>query len=316
MPQDVHPQVQAILDAATGAGLPKLEDLTPEQARKLTERLASARRNSYQGHQVASVEDTDTGASYGQVPVRIYRASERANAPVALFYHGGGHVFGSLDTHDLVARSLSAQCRCTVVSVDYRMGPEHPFPAAVDDAFAAARWVAENAVALEVDADRIALSGDSAGGNLAAVVALLAREHSAFSVSAQVLVYPVTDYRCTHPSYERYAEGYGLLEAGTMRWFQRHYLGGVEQAHDWRASPLLAEDLSNLPPALVLLAECDVLRDEGVAYAERLRDAGVDVEHTEYAGMVHGFFAYLGLVDDTERAHQRVAEFLMRCWSR
>lgn len=313
MAGELHPQVKAVLAAAAEAGIPKFQNLTPQQARDLIEGLATARRRDYPAPEVASVEDRSTGPGYNHVPVRIYRAREGV-APVIVFYHGGGHVFGSLDTHDSAARFLCRTSGCAVVAVDYRMAPEHRFPAAVDDAYHAARWVADRAGALGVDASRLAVCGDSAGGNLSAVVALMARDRGDFAVSAQCLVYPLTDYRGGTESYERFGTGYGILEAEGMRWFREHYFGEDDRAHDWRASPLLADSLAGLPPALVLTAECDVLQDEGRLYAERLTAEGVPCDLIDYSGMVHGFFGYLGLVDDAERAHRDVAAFLDRTW--
>jgi acetyl esterase len=201
-----------------------------------------------------------------------------------------------------------------VISVDYRMGPEHPFPTAVEDAFAAARWVADNADLLRIDPDRLAVCGDSAGGNLAAVVALMARDSGAFAVSAQVLVYPVVDCVDRAPSYARYGTGYGLLEADTVAWFMDRYLPEPEMREDWRASPIRAA-VAGLPPTLVLTAECDVLHDEGVAYCDMLAAAGVAAQHVEFSGMIHGFFTYLGQVDDAARAHRTVATFLKSIWA-
>ena len=314
MPDDVHPQVQAMLDKIAEAGIPKVQDLTPQAARELVENLSRARLESYPPPEVASVEERSTGAGYNHVPVRIYRASNDRKAPVVVFYHGGGHVFGSLDSHDTVARMICRQAGCTVVSADYRMGPEHPFPAAVEDVYQAARWVADHADTLWVDPARLAVCGDSAGGNLSAVVALMARDSGAFSIAAQVLVYPVVDYRGGTPSHQRYGQGYGILEADTVDWFRRHYIPEGQES-DWRAAPSEAETLEGLPPAFVLTAECDVLKDEGVAYADRLREAGVDVQHIDYAGMIHGFFGYLGLLDDTDRAHADVGAYLKRVWA-
>ena len=314
MPDDVHPQVQAMLDKIAEAGIPKVQDLTPQAARELVENLARARLESYPPPEVASVEERSTGAGYNHVPVRIYRASADKNAPVVVFYHGGGHVFGSLDSHDTMARMICRQAGCTVVSADYRMGPEHPFPAAVEDAYQAARWVADNAAKLRVDPGRLVVCGDSAGGNLSTVVALMARDSGDFAIAAQVLVYPVVDYRGGRPSHARYGKGYGILEAETVEWFLHHYIGDGD-AGDWRAAPIEANSLEGLPPAFVLTAECDVLNDEGVAYAARLRNAGVEVEHIDYAGMIHGFFGYLGLLDDTDRAHADVGAYLKRVWS-
>lgn len=314
MPEDVHPQVQAMLDQAAELGIPKMQTMTTGAARALVENMAAARRESYPPPEVHSVENTTTGPGFGHVPVRIYRTGAAAGAPVIVFFHGGGHVIGSLESHDTMARYLARTARCTLVSADYRMAPEHPFPAAVEDCFDATRWVAANAAALGVDADRLAVCGDSAGGNLAAAVALMAQDAGGVAISAQVLVYPVIDYRGGTPSFRRYAEGYGILEADTVTWFLDRYLPDPAARDDWRACPRMAPSHAGLPPALVQTAGCDVLKDEGIAYAVQLRAAGVAVRHTDYPGMIHGFFGYLGLVDDAERAHEEAAAFLRGIW--
>lgn len=315
IPSEIHPQIHALLDAAAKAGIPKIADMSPDQARSVVEKMAEARRGQYPPPKVFSVKDMRTGTGYGDLPVRVYRSDDTEDAPVMVFFHGGGHVFGSLDTHDTVCRHLCRTARCTVVSVDYRMGPEHRFPAAVNDAWQATRWVAESAQALCVDPVRIAVCGDSAGGNLAAVISIMARDAGQFEISAQCLVYPITDYRGGTGSYTRYATGFGILEAASMQWFRDHYFEDAAQASDWRASPMLATSLADLPPTLMLTAGCDVLRDEGLAYANMLASAGVAVDQVTYAGMVHGFFGYLGLADETERAHAKVAEFLRKIWN-
>ncbi|MEM6663243.1 MAG: alpha/beta hydrolase [Pseudomonadota bacterium] len=311
--EELDPQVQLVIQKTIDAGIPKVHTLDPTEARKLIENLAEARKETYPPPEVLSVEDTATGADYGRVPVRIYRASDEVG-PVMVFYHGGGHVFGSINTHDTMARFLCRTCGITVVSAEYRMGPEDPFPSAVEDAYQTARWAANHASDLKVDPARLVVGGDSAGGNLAAVTALMARDTGAFPIAAQLLVYPVTDYRGSTASHRSFAEGYGILEAETMVWFRDHYLGGMEGASDWRASPLLVESVAGLPPAFVLTASHDVLRDEGIAYADRLREAGATVKHVDYPGMIHGFFGYLGLVDMAERAHKDVAEWLQTIW--
>jgi acetyl esterase len=208
--------------------------------------------------------------------------------PLLVFFHGGGWVVGDIATHDTVCRHLANRAECAVVSVDYRLAPEHKFPAAVDDAYTATAWVAENAAALGVDAGRLAVGGDSAGGNLAAVVCLMARDRGAPRISYQLLVYPATDAAMRHESIARFAEGHVLTRA-TMRWFYEQYLPSPEDAADWRVSPLVAADLAGLPPAYVLTAGYDPLCDEGDAYAARLAAAGVPVEHRRFPGQIHGF---------------------------
>ena len=312
IPTDVHPEIRAFLRQVAEAGLPSIQELTPEAAREQFEAGMRARLEVFPAPPVASVENRTIPGPAGAIPVRVYRDSDGAGAarPGLAWFHGGGHVIGSLDTHDAMARHLCREAGCVVVSVDYRMGPEHPFPAAVDDCVAAVRWLAEHGREIGADPGRIAVGGDSAGGNLATVAALTARDDGGPALRHQLLVYPVTDYRCRGPSYERYARGYGTLEAESMRWFQRHYLGGPDGADDWRASPLLAADLSGLPPALVITAECDVLRDEGVAYAERLAESGTPCEHAPFPGMIHGFFGLLGIAGAAAEAHALAARTL------
>lgn len=314
MPDDLTPQMNAVLDAMAEANLPKLSTLSPQQARDLIEALTTARLEKYPSPEVHSVETTSTGGGYGHVHVRVYRPSDAQDLPVIVYYHGGGHVFGSLESHDTPCRYLCREAGCAVVAVDYRMGPEHPFPAAVEDSFDALRWVADKAAVLGFDAAKLVVSGDSAGGNLAAVVALMARDAGGPALSAQVPIYPVIDYRGGTASHERYAAGYGILDKGAVDWFREHYFANAGDMDDWRGAPHLAASHAGLPPALVITAECDVLKDEGVAYAKQLADAGVTVEHEDYKGVVHGFFGYLGLVDEAEQAHARVAAYVKRIW--
>jgi acetyl esterase len=234
--------------------------------------------------------------------------------PAIVYYHGGGHVIGSLDTHDLVARNLCAGSEAVVVSVDYRMGPEHKFPAAVDDSFAALKWVHANAASLDADSDRIGVHGDSAGANLAAVVALLARDAGSPRLRLQSLVYPIADYGLVGDSYRKYGEGYGILTKAGMVWFRNHYLRGPEDAEDWRASPIRAPNLAGAAPAIVITAECDVLHDDGKNYADALSRAGVPVEYREYAGMVHAFFGMVPAVDDAMNAQRAVSAAFKRAF--
>lgn len=314
MPQDVHPQIQAIIVKLDELGVPMLQHVSTEEARTLMETMSAARNEDFPPPDIYEVENASTGDGYGHVPVRIYRTTAETRAPVIIFFHGGGHVIGSLDSYDTVARFLALKAGCTLVSVDYRLGPEHPFPAAVEDCFDATHWVADNAELLRIDPARLAVCGDSAGGNLAAVVALKARESGALVISAQALVYPVIDYRGGTASYARYGVGYGVLETDTIAWFMQRYLPDPSLRDDWRACPRNAMSLADLPPALILTAQCDILHDEGVAYGAQLEAAGVPVEYADFTGMVHGFFSYLGLVDAAERAHETVAAFLKRTW--
>ena len=308
MPKDVHPQIQTLLDTMAALNLPAIQTLSVDQARNMFEGFADKRRESYPSPHVHEVNDTKTGSSHGKIPVRIYRPTSNRAAPAIVYFHGGGHVIGSLNSYDTVARTLAKTCQVTVVSVDYRMAPEHIFPAAPNDCFTATRWVVENAKTLCIDPTKIIVCGDSAGGNLATVVALMARDVG-LAIAAQILVYPVIDYRGGTISFERYAKGYGGLESETVRWFMEHYLPEPKMRDDWRACPRVA-NLAGLPPTLILTAECDVLCDEGAAYGKQLSAAGVAVEHINYKGMIHGFFNYLGLASDAENAHKAVAAFL------
>lgn len=301
----MDPQVIALLEKLSALNLPAVAGLSPEAAREQME--ASVRARQALPTTVGAIESLTIPGPGGDIPCRLYRPEGAGSdpLPVVVFYHGGGHVIGSLDTHDATARSLCAGGNCLLVSVDYRMGPEHYFPAAVDDSYAALEWVAANAASIGGDAGRIAVAGDSAGGNLATVVALMARDAGGPKLVYQVLVYPLTDYRCDPDSgsYKLYGKGHGILEADTMIWFQQHYMGPDGDTSDWRASPLLAKDLSGLPPAYVITAECDVLRDEGIAYVERLRAARVEVTYRDCKGMIHAFFGMTGVLDGADEAH-------------
>jgi acetyl esterase len=263
---------------------------------------------------VARIEHRAAPGPGGAVALRIYRPAEPAPLPAIVYFHGGGHVIGSLDTHDAIARNLCAGVGAVVVSVDYRMAPEHRFPAAVEDAFATLRWVHSEAAALGVVPDRLALSGDSAGANLAAVAALIARDAGAPRLRLQTLIYPITDFHFAGESYARYAEGYGVLTRGAMEWFRRHYLAAPGDADDWRASPIRAPDLGGVAPALVVTAECDVLCDDGARYAAALERAGVPVEYREYPGMIHGFFGMAPAVDAAVEAQGEVIAALRRAF--
>ena len=301
----VDPQVQQIIDALAASEFEPIQELSPEAGRTQYERMVKAR--GIAPAPVAAVVDRAIPGPAGELPVRIYRPeTDVGPLPALVYYHGGGHVIGNLDTHDAVARNLCNGARCVIVSVDYRLAPEHKFPAAAEDAFAAVRWCATPGADIGIDPERIAIGGDSAGGNLAAVAALMARDAGGPSIRLQVLVYPVTDYGCDTESYRTYAEGYGMLEAQSMRWFRDHYLRDEADRLDWRAAPLRAGDLSGLPPALVLTAQCDVLHDEGEEYALRLRAAGVDVEHEDCEGMIHGFFTMAPMIDGAVRAQALV----------
>ncbi len=306
----LHPQIVAVIEALNAAGLPPLEALSPAAARDQVIAMGEARGPF--GPEAGAIRNRVVPGPGGGIPCRIYRptGAVEGQSPGLVYFHGGGHVVGNLNTHDSVARSLCEEAGVTVCSVNYRKGPEHKFPAAVEDCFAVTKWCAENGGEIGMDGSRIAVGGDSAGGNLAAVVALMARDAGGPALRHQLLVYPVADYSCVSPSYEAFGEGYGPLTDGLMRWFQVHYLNDAAEAEDWRASPLKASDLQELPPALVITAEYDVLHNDGVAYAEALRKAGNAVTHTDYAGMIHMFFAMPPAIDGAVAARTEAANAL------
>ena len=246
----------------------------------------------------------------GDLPVRIYTPNGKGPFPLMVFFHGSGFVVCNLDTHDGTARNLCSAGGCVVVSVDYRLAPEAKFPAGPDDCYAATKWSAEHARELNADPSRIVIAGDSAGGNLVAVVALMARDQGGPALRGQLMIYPVTDYHSPgHPSYVENAEGYGLSAAG-MRWFWNHYLTSPSEADNPYVSPLRAKNLRGLPPALIITAEYDVLRDEGERYGQRLAEAGVPTKVTRYDGMHHGFFQMYGIVEKAKAALEESAAWL------
>jgi acetyl esterase len=271
----LHPQIQEVLKVIAEAGLRPIEAMTPQEAREQME--ATARARKAEPLPVARSEERMIPGPGGPIRLRLYwpkTPDSGRTVPAIVYYHGGGHVIGSLDTHDFVARNLCAGAEALVASVDYRMGPEHKFPAAVEDSFAALEWVHANGSGLGADPGRIGVHGDSAGANLAAVVALMARDAGQPRLRLQSLVYPVADYTMSTPSYEKFATGHGILTREAMVWFQKHYLRGPADAADWRASPIKAPSLAGVAPAIVVTAECDVLHDDGANYAEALRRAG------------------------------------------
>ena len=286
---NVHPQIAKALEALANANLPPLQTMEPGPAREQMAAMSKARGG--EPAPVKKLENRTIPGPAGEIPVRIYWPDEPGTRGALLYLHGGGHVIGSLDTHDKVARNMCVGGGVVVVSVDYRMGPENKFPAAVDDCFAALQWLAANAADLGVDPAKLMVGGDSAGSNLAGVVALMARDVGSPGLVLQVLVYPVGDYTLSAKSYQTFGTGYGVLTDKAMEWFQKHYLNTMEDAKDWRASPLRAKSFAGVAPALVIVAECDVLHDDGIAYAEALTAAGVPTELEVYEGMIHGFFS-------------------------
>jgi acetyl esterase len=295
----LDPDARAYLDIveeAVRSGVVKpIQELPPEEARAAFE--APAAQLFGPTDPIGSVVDRVLPGPGGPIRVRIYEPTGAGSPlPVLVYFHGGGWVVGSLDTHDGVGRALAARTPCTVVAVDYRLAPEHPFPAAVEDAWAATAWVAEHAASIGADPGRIAVGGDSAGGNLAAVVALRARDRG-LALALQLLVYPVTDYDFERPSYSEYADGYGLT-AAAMRWYWDRYLGpdGHGRGSDPEASPIRSAELAGVAPARVLTVEFDPLRGEGEEYAARLAAAGIPVTQTRHEGLIHGCYRMPGTI--------------------
>jgi acetyl esterase len=286
MPLD--PKAREMLDAMAALNLPPLQEMSVAAARESA--IARLAQFPVPIKPVGSIVDRTIPGPGGELALRIYTPAGSGPFPLLMYFHGGGWVLCNLDTHDALSRDLCQGSGCIVVSVDYRLAPEHKFPAAVDDSVAATRWTVSHANSLNADAGRVAVSGDSAGGNLAAVTALRLRDESGPRLLAQLLVYPITAYHTPPtPSYIANADGYFLTRSG-MIWFWDHYLRSAADALNPWAAPLAARDHSRLPPALVITAEYDPLRDEGRLYAEKLRAAGVATKLTDYAGMVHGFF--------------------------
>ena len=294
MPLD--PQAQTFLDQLAALNAPPINQLPPELARQEPRALLGLA----QPEPVAEVENRTIPGPQGDIPVRIYTPEGNGPFPVLVFFHGGGWVICDLDTHDEACRSLANGTPCIVVSVDYRLAPEHKFPAAVDDCYAAAQWAARNAASLNGDSSRIAVGGDSAGGNLTAVIAQLARDRGEPSLVFQLLIYPAVNFNADTPSSRENADGY-FLTRDDMIWFMNHYLNSPDDKNSPLASPALTADLSGLPPALVITAEYDPLRDEGEQYGQKLKDAGVPVTTSRYNGMIHGFVTLPGF-DQGKRA--------------
>jgi len=307
----LHPQVAALLERAAASLLPPYYEVPAAVARRLYRDTRAALTPDPQ-----AVESVRLLLTPGPVPVRAYRpagAGREEILPALVYLHGGGWVIGDLDTHDVVCRALANGARCAVFSVEYRKAPETPFPAAVEDCFSALQFISENSKKLKVNRSKIAVGGDSAGGNLAAVLALMARDAGGPAISFQLLIYPATDQRLGHPSIEGNGEGY-LLTKKVMIYFRGHYLPRGQDWLDWRASPLLAKSHAGLPPAFVITAGFDPLLDEGRAYSERLKKAGVATEYREYSDMVHGFITMGRVLDTANQALADCARALQKAW--
>ena len=321
---NVHPQVAAVLERVAKSPLPPYYEVPPPVARRFYRDTRGALTPDPPA--VESVQlmlapgPTGSAGPAGPVPVRAYRpkgAGKDEILPALVYFHGGGWVIGDLDTHDVVCRTLANGARCAVFSVEYRKAPESPFPAAVDDCFAALKFVFQNEKTLKINSKQIAVGGDSAGGNLATVMALMARDAGgpafSFPISFQLLIYPGADQRMAHASIKRNGEGY-LLTEKSMLYFRSHYLPNPKDWLDWRASPLLAKSLKGLPPAFLLTAGFDPLVDEGREYAERMQKEGVKVEYKNYPDMVHGFITMGRVLDTANAALADCAAALKKAW--
>lgn len=312
MPLD--PIVKAFLDQVASAQGPKMWEMTPEQGREAFRVMMQL--VGPKDVPIGKVENRTIPGPGGEIPLRIYTpiAAGSEALPALVYFHGGGFVIGDLETHDGLCRMLADDAACRVIAVDYRLAPESKFPAAVEDAFAATRWVAEHAPALGIDANRIGVGGDSAGGTLAAVVCQMAKEKGGPKLCLQMLLFPCTHLDPKTPSRQANAEGY-LLEGETIDWFFGHYVGTDSNMSDVRASPLLAKDLGGLPPAYVMLAGFDPLHDEGLQYAEKLRAAGVKVAVADYPELVHTFVYLQSILPQAREAMKQAAAALRKSCS-
>lgn len=310
MPVILDPDAAAVLSAFREAGRPPYETLSPAEARQMY--LASRVVSNPEPPRIASTESLMIPGPARLIPARLYRPLTVREAdglsPCLVFFHGGGWVIGNLDSHDVVCRTLADEGQLVLISIDYRLAPEHKFPAAVDDAIAATDWIARNSRELKVDTARLAVGGDSAGGNLAAIVSIHARDNGP-KIAGQVLIYPATDFSMSHPSHNE-PETDALLTHSVIRWFRDHYLNSAADSEDWRASPARVKQLSDLPPAIVLTAGADPLRDEGDEFARRLSDAGVPVMHRAYPGQFHGFITMGKLLPKANDALREIGNWL------
>jgi acetyl esterase len=308
----LDPQTQLVLAQLAAAGAPPLETLTPERAR-----IAFSLPQG-ETEPVGRVEDRTIPGPASDIPVRVYypKESQANNNPVLVYFHGGGWVVGNIETHDNVCRALTNLANCVTISVDYRLAPEHKFPAAVKDSYAAVQYLYDHAEAFQIDRSRIAVGGDSAGGNLAAVVSNLAKDKKAPAICFQLLLYPSTNLGGEPTvSMKENAEGY-FLTKGTMEWFRDCYLTSEQDKLNPQLSPYLYEDFSDLPPALVITAEYDPLRDEGEDYAKKLAEAGVDVESVRYDGTIHGFISMAVVIDKGKEALVKSGNALRAAFSK
>jgi acetyl esterase len=304
----LDPQMKILLDTFNAAGPMFLRAETPEQARAKMQALLAA--NPVPVEPIYRVEDRHIPGVVREIPVRIYTPEGNPPMGVLVYFHGGGWVLGDLESHDRVCRALANSAGCVAVSVDYRLAPEHVFPAAAEDCYAATKWVAENAASLGADPARIAVGGDSAGGNLAAVVSMMSRDRGGPSLVFQLLFYPVTDSAMDTPSQKEFASDGYVLSRADMEWFWNNYVDSSAEKTNPYASPLRAKNLAGLPPALVLTASHDPLRDEGEKFAQRLISSGVKVTCTRYEGVTHGFVSFADALDKGKEGQRQASDAL------
>ena len=304
MPLDL--QIKAIIEEENRRNLPSYTLLSPSQARRQMLDFSPPVDPQLSAKRVENLKISPQGH---ELPLRLYYPEGDSPYPTVVYFHGGGWVIGDLDTHHAVCHALSKTSGCLVVAVDYRLAPEHKYPAAIEDAYAAVCWVADNADSIEAKSDTIAVFGESAGANLATVVSMMVRDRGGPQIGLQVLVYPVTNHDFDTPSYVKCAEGY-ILTRDKMKWFWNHYLEDDDEPDHPYISPLKADNLVGLPPALVLTAEYDPLCDEGEAYAGKLEIYGVPVTLSRYEGMIHGFFRMTARVDGARQALAEVSQAL------
>lgn len=308
MPLD--PQVKVLLDMMKG--VPSFSELSPDGARKQMSDMRALR--NAEPLAVAKVENREIPGPAGSVPIRIYTPAGKGPFPVLVFYHGGGFVIGDLESHDGLCRSLTNGAGCVTVAVDYRLAPEAKFPAAVEDCYAATRWVADNAVNLNADPNQLAVGGDSAGGNLSAVISIMARDQKTPKIAFQLLIYPATDLTCSAPSHKTNTEY--ILSPDDIGWFMGHYLRNDADRRNPLASPSFAASFKELPPALIITAEFDPLRDEAEDFGKKLRGAGVPVQVSRYEGMVHGFASMGDILDKGKQAVAEASAALKRAFAK
>jgi acetyl esterase len=308
----LDPQAKALMDQLAAANGPKLNSLEPADARRLT--AGMFRVPPERAEKVAKVEDRKIPGPAGEIPIRVYIPEGTGPFPVLVFFHGGGWVICGLDTHDGPCRALTNKAGCVTVSVDYRLAPENKFPAGVEDCFAATKWVAAHAKELNADANRLAVGGDSAGGNLSAVISQLARDAGGPKIAFQLLIYPATEAELDTHSHKNFTDYF--LTKDDILYFWKHYLRSADDRKDPRVAPALAKSFKGLPPALIITAEFDPLRDEGESYGEKLRAAGVPVTVTRYEGMIHGFFSMYEALDKGKLAIDESAEALRKAFAK